>query len=99
MGKLEPVHLSILRLASEKPFYGFPAGSNLWPLTVLDEEGIAADGELVDELLRAGLLVPVDFGEVVEGDRTTDPEFGPDLDFEHIIHITDAGRAVLEAHP
>lgn len=98
MAKLTKAHMDVLALADRLAFYGFPAGSNIWPLTTVrvnDNPVAKVDGEIVDELLRAGLLVAKPLAKLVMGKRSPDHDFCPDLDYEHKIVITPAGRAKL----
>lgn len=93
--KLTKAQRAVLDQAAKKPFYGFPAGSNYWPLTTFDRRGANVDGEVVDELLRAGLLVAKPLPETVAGQRSRNTEIAPHLDFNHSINITPAARALL----
>ena len=95
--RLTPDHYAVLSLTAKRPFWGFPAGSNLWALTALDRDGINVDGEVVDELLRGGLLSATKRDKVHHGERSSNHDIAPDLDFEHEIAITDAGREALRS--
>lgn len=98
--KLTKGHMTALSIIVESGgfFHGFPAGSNLWPLTALgrDHPKGPVDGELIDELLRGGLLATRPIDGVVRGDRSPNLEYVPDLDFEHEVFITPAGRTALQ---
>ncbi|OJU12774.1 MAG: hypothetical protein BGN85_08925 [Alphaproteobacteria bacterium 64-11] len=95
MGRLTKEHLSVLQLACEAPFYGFTAGSNMWPLTVMETQDGDIDGEIIDDLLRNGLLVTGKLPEPRQGERSPDLDYAPHLEFDYEIFITAAGRAAL----
>lgn len=96
-GKLTNDEIAVLQVAMHFPFCGFPVGSNLWPLCELKTAGGEVDGEVVEKLLRDGLLTtrPID---IVEGERSSDHDYAPDLDFEHEVLLTSDGLAALSPH-
>lgn len=85
------------RALTDAPYYGFPAGSNMWPLVAIHEgTKNQVDGEVIDALLRNGLLEAHALPDPVLTDRTPDPEFAPDCECTHDVVLSQAGRAALE---
>ena len=90
------------RVMEVVPFIGFPAGSNMWPMVWLtfDESGTnPIDGEVIDGLLREGLLEAAPLATPVLTDRSPDIESIPDCECTHQITVSEAGRRALEGQP
>lgn len=97
--KAKPVRLTEAqrRALEEAPYYGFPAGSNMWPLVgIFEETKEPIYGEVIDGLLREGLLKAHVLAEPILTDRTDDPELAPDCECTHDVVLTLAGRAALK---
>lgn len=88
---------ALRRLQRLCPFAGFPAGSNMYSFVVVAEDTAnEVQGEIIDWLLRAGLLAAVPRRDPLLTDRSPNHDVCPDCECTHDVDITDAGREALK---